>query len=1198
MQIREIFSKEISRPINGVVKAEQQDDAIVWQELEEYVVTGELDKHFRRFFESYLTAIDAANDPLLAGRIGVWVSGFFGSGKSHFLKILSYLLGNRQAHNPEQAQTKPAIQFFESKIKDSLLYADIKRAVRSDTDVILFNIDSKADTADGRRAVLAVFWRVFNEMQGFCAEHPHIAEMERYLTGKGKFDDFCAAFQDASGSRWQDERDAYRFMKDETVTALAKALDMSQASAEEWFEKAEEEFSLTIEGFVKRVREYLERRGPSHRVVFLVDEVGQFIGSDTHLMLNLQTLAEDLGRICQGRAWLVVTSQEDIDSILGELKASDANDFSKIQGRFTTRLSLSSSNTDEVIQARLLEKRQPAAGELAELFAKKGDILKNQLSFSQDSTTLKNYSSADDFSANYPFAPFHFQLVQKIFESIRKAGATGLHLSRGERSMLEAFQLAAKSISRKEIGALAPLYEFYPAIESFIDTAVKLSIDQAGDNPGLQKPLDIQILRTLFLIRYVDILKPNIDNLVTLCIDQADADRITLKQAITASLQRLERENLVSRSGDLYYFLTNEEREVSREIKGMDLASGEETALLSEIIFEDLMKDKSKHRYAPNRRDYAFNRFCDGHIAGSKLEQDLAVEVLTPLCDLYQSFNEAKCIMHTTERYGHALIKLPDSPDTPDRPSLAKEVRSFLQTNKYIRNKSDAAASPALKRILRGLADDNRERRNRLIGTLDELLGKACCYALGHTLQGKGATSKAAVDESLDYLVQNIYNKFNYLKSFHDNPQAELKSLLLADDVTLQQLKTGLTATPSKAMQELKTFIDLKAASNHTIILNELIEHFAKRPYGWPEWEIVILVAQIFMAGEVHLVLDGARLEPKAAIEPLNKTSQWKNLKILKRKTPGVADLKTAQKLGQDLFGVLGPEGTDALCQFLRKHLTDWRNDLKSFKPLADTGNYPGKQEIEAGLAALNKLAAINDTFEFIKAFNDQKDELRDLSDDMHDLNDFYRNQKVTWEALRDAVNEFKQNEGILEKDAEMARALRRMREILEAQSPYKMLKEVSGLILKVRSVNDAIVSEQREAAARELDLKIGQLTKSLDTKSAIADLRSKSLYPLQNLKNKIYTETSIPHINYLLHEAQDKFDEAVDLIEGWTKPEPPGHEAKQPAPERKKLQVIKPALIGVKTILETEEDVEDYLQRLKEALLAAIKSEARVRIR
>jgi len=101
------------------------------------------------------------------------------------------------------------------------------------------------------------------------------------------------------------------------------------------------------------------------------------------------------------------------------------------------------------------------------------------------------------------------------------------------------------------------------------------------------------------------------------------------------------------------------------------------------------------------------------------------------------------------------------------------------------------------------------------------------------------------------------------------------------------------------------------------------------------------------MAGEIHLILDGAKILPKEAIEPLNKTTQWKSIKLLKRKTPGLEDLKAAKKLGQDLFGSLGPEGTDALSQFLRQNLTGWRKDLTSFKPLADTGNYPGKAEIQ-----------------------------------------------------------------------------------------------------------------------------------------------------------------------------------------------------------------------------------------------------------
>src|ERR1035437_1963817 len=119
MLVKNLFERDIFRSINGVVKADQLDDSSVWQELDEFVMTKELDLHFRKFFSSYTEAVNRPNDPVVASIIGVWMSGFFGSGKSHFLKVLSYLLHN-QAHTHE-GQSKQAVKFFQSKVADALL---------------------------------------------------------------------------------------------------------------------------------------------------------------------------------------------------------------------------------------------------------------------------------------------------------------------------------------------------------------------------------------------------------------------------------------------------------------------------------------------------------------------------------------------------------------------------------------------------------------------------------------------------------------------------------------------------------------------------------------------------------------------------------------------------------------------------------------------------------------------------------------------------------------------------------------------------------------------------------------------------------------------------------------------------------------------------------------------------------------------
>ncbi len=447
MLIKNLFERDIFRPINGVVKADQLDASSVWQELDEFVITRELDQHFRKFVSWFLDAVDQGKSPDPSGKMGVWISGFFGSGKSHFLKVLSYLLHNRpHTHNGHQRQ---AVEFFEGKVKDAMLFGDIKRAVAASTDVVLFNIDSKADhgSSTGRDLILRVFVKVLNELQGYSGDHPHIAHLERYLEAKGKLTAFHAAYQKHTGLDWLTERDAYQFNRDEVVKALSETLGQSQTAAEKWIDGAEDHFALSVENFCKWTKEYLDSKGPQHRIVFLVDEVGQFIGTDSHLMLNLQTITEELGTICRRRAWVVVTSQEDMDAVLGDMGRAKKQDFSKIQGRFYPPLSLSSANVDEVIQARLLAKVPAVRADLEAVFKQRGDILKSQLTFKNCGMAFRPFKDGEDFVKNYPFAPYQFQLVQKIFESIRKAGATGLHLARGERSMLDAFQSAGKQVA-------------------------------------------------------------------------------------------------------------------------------------------------------------------------------------------------------------------------------------------------------------------------------------------------------------------------------------------------------------------------------------------------------------------------------------------------------------------------------------------------------------------------------------------------------------------------------------------------------------------------------------------------------------------------------------------------------------------------------------------------------------------------------
>ena len=1190
MRIQNLFQKDIFRPINGVVKADQLDESSVWQELEEFVVTKELDQHLRRFFSSYCEAMDKTGDPDVAGRIGVWVSGFFGSGKSHFLKVLSYLLNN-ETHTHD-GQTRRAVEFFDPKIKDAMLLGDIKRAVASHTDVILFNIDSKADNRAGRDAILAVFLKVLNELAGYSGDHPHIAHMERYLEGKGGLGIFHDAYRTLTSTHWTEERDAYAFNRDEVIKALAHTLRQSEQSCEKWIDGAEGNFALTIENFCKWVQDYLDSRGEDHRIVFLVDEVGQFIGTDPHLMLNLQTITEELGTVCMGRAWVVVTSQEDIDAVLGEMQGTRANDFSKIQGRFRTRLSLSSANVDEVIQQRLLAKREEVRADLKAEYAKQGDILKNQLSFKDVGTTFPQFRDADDFVRDYPFAPYQFKLLQKIFESIRKAGATGLHLAQGERSLLDAFQHAGQSVSNMEVGILVPLYRFYPSIESFLDTTVKRTIDQARDNASLED-FDTRLLEVLFLIRYVDEVKGNVDNLVTLCLDQIDADRLALRKNIEACLQRLERETLVNRSGDTYFFLTSEERDINREIKNVELSSAEEAKLLGELVFDDVLKGQRKHRFSTNKMDFSFNRTCDAYPVGNRTEGGLIVSILTPLADDYESYQDGKCVLDSGQDGGQVLIRVRDDE------SLGRELRTLLRTDKYIRTKDDGTLPPTTKRIHRDLADENRIRRERLTSLLGEMLVAASYFVAGQRLEVAGSVPQAALSEAMEYLIQNTFTKMSYLKTLRDDPLKEIQAVLRSNDIGQHNLGMDMPQGNPQATEDLRGYIELCTKTSRQVVLFDMLTaRYANRPYGWPEFEVILLLARLYMAGEVQFVSGGAAIPKGKLYEALTSRHKWRNITVVQRATSKPEDVKKARELGRDVFSEMGPEGEDALFEFLKGRLEGWREKLSRYRDMADTGSYPGAEDIADSLSLLNTLVAPEDSNRFLAQVNERGSDLRDVADRFHDLDHFYQHQRPMWDKLSAESSRFKLNQMELERNDSAGSALRRMGEILAAPSPYGLVKEAEGLIRTVSEVNEKLLSARRAQVLATIAEQTASVSAEVSTAGGDEALKTTCLTPLENLANQVSTHDSLAHIDQAESEAVRLKDEALTQVERYLARKAEEGKAKQDKLVIRPRRVVSPVKLVKSPYLESQVDVDAFLDDLRTELTDALARNERIEIR
>lgn len=385
MKIQSMFQKDIDRDINGVIKVSQDDQQSLKQELSEYIITKELRRHFATFFDNYAKAIDNPTD-----KIGVWISGFFGSGKSHFLKMLSYLLSNKEVDG------KHAFDYFADKFDDPMMYATVQKCVRIPTESILFNIDIEGPINKDKTAVLRVFAKVFYNHCGFYGEDLKVAKLERFIEKQGKTEAFRAAFKEVNGDEWVNTRDSAAFFEDDVVEVLQSVLGMSETAACNWF-NGEENADMSIKQLVSEIKEYVDSKEGNFRLLFCVDEVGQYIGDDGDLMMNLQSLVEEIGDKCRGKVWVMVTSQEAIDSVV----KITGNDFSKIQGRFDTRLSLSSSSVDEVIKKRVLAKTEDADNLLQMEYEKEASGLKSLFAFDNPILDIKGFTSAAEFSATF-----------------------------------------------------------------------------------------------------------------------------------------------------------------------------------------------------------------------------------------------------------------------------------------------------------------------------------------------------------------------------------------------------------------------------------------------------------------------------------------------------------------------------------------------------------------------------------------------------------------------------------------------------------------------------------------------------------------------------------------------------------------------------------------------------------------------------
>ena len=1181
MKIQNVFQEDINRKINGVVKVDQDAEDVLVQELDEYVITWDLKKHFMTFFNNYAESFHEET-----ADIGVWISGFFGSGKSHFLKMLSYLLANREV------QGIRTVERFRKKFADDpATFMLIDSVTKGHTDTILFNIDIEGSIHKDKTAVLRVFAKMFYNYLGFYGENLKVAKLEQFIEKRGKTAEFRRVFEEKNGGSWIESRDAFAFFEDDIVETLEEVLGMSEESARNWF-NGTETVETSIAQLVSEMKEYVDQQPEDFRLFFMVDEVGQYVGGDTDLLINLQSLVEKIGSECGGKIWVVCTGQEAIDEII---KARE-NEFSRIQARFKTRLSLTSSSADEVIQKRILKKKPEVEPELEEVYNQNDSVLRNLFSFTGAMLDIKGFSGPQDFARNFPFVPYQFMIMQKVFAEIRKHGNAGKHLSGGERSMLSGFQEAAQKIEDRDEYALAPFYLFYNTVHGFLDSAIRRVIERcqkAADNGDGIEQQDVNVLKLLYLIRYVDDIPANLDNIVILMADDIRIDKITMRKTVGASLDRLLSQNYIGRTGDTYNFLTDEEQDIQRDIyKNTQVDTSAIVERIGQMIFADIYTTK---KFRHGKYDFPFDQMIDSTSVGS-VSGGMRLRILTVATDAVEK-SELRLM---TESKNQAIVVLSETP-------YYESLEKAMKVRKYVKQRNVAQLPKSVQDIIRTHQDEATKYEASAEEDLRKAILDADFYVDGEHIEIKGGDAKGKLDQALDYLVTHVYSELGLITK-NAETDADILAVLRGDH--LNGVIAGMEENHDAAVK-MEEYLEMQDMKKLPTSMADVQSRYQAIPYGWKEIDIAVVAAMLIYDQKVTIKYAGETIQPSNPKLPdmLRKKSEIGKTLISKRQVITATKMRAVKDLLREYFDVMDvPDDEDGLVGFIVQKFEAQRAHYLALNQRYEGHKYPDHALVLEALRLTDSvLSQRKDNIALIDRLLKEEGALLDSMDDLLNVEGLFRNQVPVFDEAVCMERSLKNDRSYLQKEEAANQALNQIRLITvvdaEKSSVYKRIPELNGLMDTVREGHNRLLDAKRIEILEIIRQCMEEVHVTGGDHAQCTHLLATADSYYSEQKTRVADLNSLQLLDGLIPQLWNYKDNAVNRMEALkTPPAPPKPPVRTPAggstgsgetgapvPQKKVMKTVYRQQFPSKT-LESVEEVNAYVERLRAYLTSMLK--------
>ena len=1162
----QIYKKDINRIIDGVIKADST--AKLAEEITEFVITGEQIRLLPRLFDT-LVPPQQANC--------VWISGDFGSGKSHLLKILSYVLENKLV-----IEGRPCAEIFAEKANDDFeLKGQIQKACKVPTESVLFNIQELHDGL-GKNVndpVLAIFLKVFNKKFGYDEKKPEIAEIERYYDNKGQYELLKSEYQKRHGESWEDARKSILLKLQKLAEVVADIEGIDKATAEKNLRAQINGFKMDIDGFVTIIKEHLAKQPAGSRFIFFVDEVGQFIGKDVHRMLSLQTIAEGLTDKTDGRSFIVVTSQMDMESTLGDLNTQQSNDFSRIQGRFTTRIFLTSANADEVIQRRLLEKKEDANKQLCLEYDKQKNIIRSLFNFGDQSQFRNNYKSDEQYAICFPFVDYQFNLLQaSIIELSKNNAFSGKQQSVGERSMLTITQDVAKLYKDKDLNQIVQFCDMYEGLRGVLQTKISNDILQAERT--LNDELALKVLKTLFLVKYVKGFPSSLDNITRVMLPTLDTDFPAFRSEIQEALNKLVRQSYIEKgANDEYHYQTNEEKDIETEIKNEELrpeATNEEL----KKIFRDEIFSESKIKLS-NFKIFPYGRMVDEVQDGRDAE--MFIHFITPLNNLSEA-DRNNMNMYSMRHPEQLIVVLGEDK------YLSDDMVMFKKADKCLTRLLSRNDDGYRQQIISDKRRVNSRRREAIVDRLIQLTKSARLYIGGNELTDiKSQDIKNRLNDAMKSLVEQVYTNLKMLTIEYDDTM--LKEII---NSTTSGTLFGNLAEDACSMEIFNEISKQQRMAVRTKV-KDLVDYFKGNTYGWYETAILCIIAKLYKLDKISFRNNGQPVADRDLYNTLTNSMQQANtiVDIEEAITPAqVTKLKGQYKEFFNDESCTAQSAKDVHSAFIER----LKRDIEELRSIYDRNRFEFVKPLDAVLVTLKSLS----NMVYPGLYQNSK-KVEDALDDKLDIADEIRNF-ITGPQF----SIFKRVETLTTgNQANLAYVSQEQRDVLtsiyNSTTPWRQMTKANDVLNTINEEIKELQSAARNEAVALINEKFAAI-KAIPAYTQIPEnLRSQIDKFFSILSDNAKEERFIGNLKAMKSDIDHAYENSLKSINKWVEDEankpvtPPAGGGNTPPVQPAtpvKTFVRKESAMNIpfdKPMLETEEDVNAYLEALRTKMMSYI---------